>query len=67
MNFLEAYLHNCVSFKKLDDWIEYWHTHEVKNTLQEFLGFDDEEYEYLSRMDDDQAKGYINLKYKIKN
>ena len=29
----------------LDDYIEYWHTHETGNTLQEFLGLTDYEYE----------------------
>lgn len=67
MTFLEAYLNGCAAFTTLDNWIEYWHTHDTHNTLKEFLGLDEDEYWYLIRMDDDQAKGFIDLKYKVEN
>ena len=65
MTFLEVYLNGCTAFTTLDNWIEYWHTHSTYNTLQEFLGLDKDEYWYLLRMDDDQARAFIDLKYKI--
>lgn len=32
-------------FAHADDYIEYWHTHDTGNTLREFLGFTESEYE----------------------
>ena len=44
MDFREAYINGLTAFEKLDDWVEYWHTHNTHNELQEFLGITDAEY-----------------------
>lgn len=44
-SFIEDYLHGDATLSDLDNYIEYWHSHETGNTLQEFLGMTDYEYE----------------------
>lgn len=36
----------------LDDYIEYWHTHDTENSLQDFLGLTDYEYEQWGKTSD---------------
>lgn len=43
-NFKEQYLSGHVSIDKLDDFIEEWHKNKRNDTLQEYLGFNDDEY-----------------------
>lgn len=43
--FIEACLNNNATLLDLDDYVEFWHTHETGNTLKEFLGMTDYEYE----------------------
>lgn len=44
-NFIDDCLNADATLFQLDDYIEYWHTHDTNNTLQEFLGMTDYEYE----------------------
>ena len=51
-SFVEACLNADATLFDLDDYIEYWHTHETGNTLQEFLGLTDYEYEQWGKSSD---------------
>ena len=33
-----------LDINKIDDYVEYWHTHEINISLREFLGFTEKEY-----------------------
>ena len=44
-NFIEDCLNADANLFQLDDYIEYWHTHDTNNSLQAFLGMTDFEYE----------------------
>ena len=50
-NFKDQYLSGEVDISKLDDFVENWHKNKNKNntTLQNYLGFNDEEYVALIR------------------
>jgi len=43
-NFMDDYLCGDAKLEDLDNYIEYWHTHDTKNTLVEFLGITSYEY-----------------------
>lgn len=51
-NFIDDCLAGKASVSDLDDYIEYWHTHETGNTLQEFLGVTEAEYGQWLKMGD---------------
>ena len=42
--FAEAFRAGEVSLENLHDYIEYWHTHEIEESLREFLGMTKSEY-----------------------
>jgi hypothetical protein len=42
-NFKNEFLTKNIQFDQIHDWIEQWHTANVPGSLQDFLGFDDEE------------------------
>lgn len=44
MNFKERYINNQVSIADLDSYVALWHDEKPDVSLQEFLGFTDEEY-----------------------
>lgn len=45
----KTYIDDCLNGEatifNLDEYIEYWHTHETGNTLREFIGLTEYEYE----------------------
>lgn len=43
-NFVSACLEDESVVDEIDDYVEYWHTHEINISLYEFLGLTDEEY-----------------------
>lgn len=43
--FVEAYLAGEASIGDIDNWVDYWHTHETGHALHEFLGMTHDEYE----------------------
>ena len=47
-------------FANIADAVEYWHNNETGTTLQEFLGFTDEEYEAWGRMSDGEFEDFLN-------
>ena len=49
-NFVLDCLEEGLFVDEIDDYVEYWHTHETNMSLCEFLGFTDEEYrDWLDR------------------
>ena len=50
--FIEDGLNGDASPSNLDDYIEYWHTHDTESTLQEFLGMTDYEFELWGKSSD---------------
>ena len=44
--------------RRIEDFIEYWHTHETGNSLREFLGMTKEEYTNLLK-----GEEYMNIKH----
>lgn len=53
-SFIEACLAGEASLDNLDDYIEYWHTHDTGNELHEFLGVTSGEYAKWLRSGDDE-------------
>lgn len=47
-NFVLDCLEEGLFIDEIDDYVEYWHTHETNMSLCEFLGFTDEEYLQLA-------------------
>ncbi len=43
-NFIDGCLYGTTEIEELDDYVEYWHTHETDNTLRDFLGMTQYEY-----------------------
>lgn len=43
--FINDCLNDVTIAKDIDRYIEYWHTHDTSNSLQEYLGFTEEEFE----------------------
>lgn len=44
-NFIDACLCGDADLNQLEDYVEYWHTHDTGNSLREFLGMTKVEYE----------------------
>lgn len=44
-SFIDGCLYGFNELEDLDAYVEYWHTHETGNTLREFLGMSQFEYE----------------------
>ena len=61
-SFVEACLNADATLFDLYDYIEYWHTHETGNTLQEFLGLTDYEYEQWGKSSDIIFKNIIRCR-----
>lgn len=60
MDFKEACLNKLTDFERLDDWVEYWHSHDTHNTLCEFLGLTDMEYGIWLRESDEALKAVLD-------
>lgn len=43
-NFVLDCLSEGVFIEEIDDYVEYWHTHKMDESLREFLGFKEDEY-----------------------
>ena len=43
-NFILDCLEEGVFIEEIEDYVEFWHTNETNESLQDFLGFTDEEY-----------------------
>lgn len=52
MTFINACLFGDTDLDELDDYVEYWHTHETGSSLREFLGMSEYEYEEWLKNDD---------------
>ena len=46
-NFIDACLYGDTDLEELDDYVEFWHTHDTGISLREFLGMTKYEYETL--------------------
>ena len=51
-SFIDGCLYGTVDLEDLDEYIEYWHTHETQNSLREFLGMSVCEYEEWVKLGD---------------
>ena len=51
-NFVEDCLNAEATLSDLDDYVEYWHNNDTGNTLQEFLGLTDYEFEQWGKSSD---------------
>lgn len=45
--------------REINDYIEYWHTHNTNNSLREFLGMTVEEYDMYSKSKDGIVKSIV--------
>lgn len=52
VSFIDDCLNADATLFELDSYIEYWHTHDTANSLQEFLGMTDYEYEQWGKTSD---------------
>lgn len=52
ISFIDDCLNADATLFELDDYIEFWHTHDTGNSLQEFLGITDYEYEQWGKTSD---------------
>lgn len=52
ISFIVDCLNADATLFELDNYIEYWHTHDTGNSLQEFLGLTDYEYEQWGKTSD---------------
>ena len=51
-SFIESCLDDDAALFELDDFIEYWHTHDTDISLKEFIGMTDYEYEQWGKSSD---------------
>lgn len=51
-NFMIDCLNRNAKIDDLEQYVEYWHTHETGNSLKEFLGMSDSEYERWGKTSD---------------
>lgn len=51
-SFVDACLSGNATIFDLDNYIDYWHDHDTEETLQEFLGITDYEYELWGKSKD---------------
>jgi len=49
--FIDACAAGTAAPSELDDYVEFWHTHDTGNSLEEFLGLTTEEFDQLLRAD----------------
>ncbi len=52
INFINECLYGNAEIDEIDDYIDYWHTHDIDMTLREFLGMTKMEYEEWLKNDD---------------
>ena len=58
-NFVLDCLEDGFSVDEIDNYVEYWHTHETNASLCEFLGFTDEEYNDWLKYGNDVVKDIL--------
>jgi hypothetical protein len=51
INFKEKYIKGECSYEEIDDWIDEWHTSNVPGSLQDFLGFDEDDMQLFGQGD----------------
>lgn len=62
--FIDLCLSGEARAEQIDDYVEYWHTHDTGNTLKEFLGMTDLEYAEWATSSDEYLKNLIEKKRK---
>lgn len=62
--FIDACLNGQASLNELENYIEYWHTHNTGNSLREFLGLTNSEYEQWAKSSDSIFKDIIQARRK---
>ena len=58
-NFMVDCLNKNAKASDLERYVEYWHTHETGNTLKEFLGMSDSEYEQWGKSSDAVVEHFL--------
>lgn len=58
-NFINACIEKKAKPREINDYIEYWHTHNTNNSLREFLGMTVEEYDMYSKSKDGIVKSIV--------
>lgn len=58
-NFVSDYLDKRATIDEIDDYVKYWHTHETGLSLQDFLGFTDEDMAKWMMYGNDVVKDII--------
>lgn len=59
MNFIEKCVSGTCSVNEIDDYIEYWHNNDTGNTLSEFLGMSDDEFNLYTKYGNDCLNSII--------
>ena len=44
-NYIDDFFEKGLTIEDINDYVEYWHNHETEQTLKDFLGLNDHEYE----------------------
>lgn len=60
--FIDDCLNGDANVTDIDQYIEYWHTHELTNTLQEFLGLNDYEFEVWCKNSDNILRDILRCR-----
>lgn len=55
MNFIEQAVQGSAPISEIYEQVEFWHTHETGNSLQDFLGLTEQEMEFLLYSDTDEV------------
>ena len=58
-NFMVDCLNRNAKVSDIDRYVEYWHTHETGNSLKEFLGMSDSEYDIWAKASDAVIEHFI--------
>jgi len=58
-NFINDFLSEGLLIEEIDDYVEYWHNNDCKESLQEFLGFTDYEYEVWMQQGNDVVRDIL--------
>ena len=51
-NFIDSCLNNSAAPRDVENYVEYWHTHDVNCSLREYLGMSVEEYALWTKRGD---------------
>lgn len=58
--FIDDCLSGIATIADIDDYVKYWHTHNTENSLREFLGFTESEYNEYLKSNDAVLNDFIN-------